>query len=62
MRWLENVEHMGEENCVRSLVRKPKEKGPLGRPESSWEYNVKMDAKSVGSVDLTMLLWRGTSG
>jgi hypothetical protein len=45
MRRLENVEHMGEENCVRSLVRKPKEKGFLGSPRSSWECNVKMDAK-----------------
>jgi hypothetical protein len=36
---------MGEENCVRSLVRKPEEKGPLSRPRRSWEYNVKMGAK-----------------
>jgi len=45
MRWVEHVEHIGEENYVQSLVGKPEEKGPLGRPRRRWEYNVKMDAK-----------------
>ena len=45
MRWVEHVEHMGEENCFLSLVGKPEEKGPLGRPRRRWECNVKMDAK-----------------
>jgi len=45
MRWVEHVEHMGEENCVQSLVGKPAEKGPLVRRGRRWEYTVKMDAK-----------------
>jgi hypothetical protein len=45
MRWVEHVEHMGEENCVQSLVGKPAEKGSRGRRGRRWEHNVKMDAK-----------------
>jgi len=26
----------------------PEEKGPLGRPRSRWEDNIKMDLKEVG--------------
>jgi len=45
MRWVEHVEHMGEENYFQSLVGKPEEKGPLGRPRRRWDCNVKTDAK-----------------
>jgi hypothetical protein len=35
------------------LVRKPKGKGPLGRPRHSWEDNIKMAVQDVrcGGMD-----------
>ena len=32
----------------RVLVGKPEGKGPLGRPRSRWEDNIKMDLQEVG--------------
>jgi hypothetical protein len=40
---------MGEgRNMYRILVRKPKVKGPLGRPRCRWEDGIKMDLKEIG--------------
>jgi len=33
--------------AYRILVGKPKRKGPLGRPNSRWEDNIKMDLHEV---------------
>ena len=39
---------MGEGRGVyRVLVEKPERKGPLGRPRSRWEENIKMDLQEV---------------
>jgi len=41
---------MGEKRDVyRVLVRKPEEKGPLGRPSPRWVGNNRMDLQEVGS-------------
>jgi hypothetical protein len=32
-------------NACRTLVGKPPEKDPLGRPRKSWEDNIKMDLR-----------------
>jgi hypothetical protein len=40
---------MGERrDLYRVLVRKPKEKKPLGRPRRRWEVNIKIDLQAVG--------------
>ena len=40
---------MGEGRGVyRVWVEKPGGKGPLGRPKSRWEDNIKMDLQEVG--------------
>jgi hypothetical protein len=41
----------------RILVRKPEEKGPLGRPRRRWEDNIKMGLRKIGFgvVDLLHL-------
>jgi hypothetical protein len=39
---------MGEKRDVyRGLVGKPEGKGPLGRPRSRWEDNIKIDLEEV---------------
>jgi hypothetical protein len=44
MRWAGHVARMGEDRGVhRVLMGKPEGKGPLGRPRSRWEHNIKMD-------------------
>jgi hypothetical protein len=44
---------MGEERGVyRTLVGKPEEKRPLGRPRRRCEDNIKMDFKEVGCEDI----------
>jgi hypothetical protein len=51
----------GEENVYRLLVRKPKEKRPLGRPRCRWIDNIKMDLLEIG---LSVVDWLsiGTGG
>jgi hypothetical protein len=40
---------MGEKrNAYTSLVGKPEEKRPLGRPRRRWEDNIRMDLKEIG--------------
>jgi hypothetical protein len=44
-----NVARIGEKrNVYRTLVRKPEEKRPLGRPRSRWMNNIKMDLRERG--------------
>ena len=45
-----HVAHMEQSrNTYRVLVGKPESKRPLGRPRRSWEDNIKMDLREVGS-------------
>jgi hypothetical protein len=46
----------GEEMRIQSFVGKPEEKGPLGRPSSRWEDNIKMYLQEVGFG-----VWTGSS-
>jgi hypothetical protein len=40
---------MGDGRGVyRVLVERPEGKGPLGRPRSRWEDNIKMDLREIG--------------
>jgi hypothetical protein len=49
VRWAGHVARMGEERGVyRVLVGRPEGKGPLGRPRSRWEDNIKMDLREMG--------------
>jgi len=49
MRWVGNVDSMGEEREVyRVLVGKPEGKRLLGRPRRRWEDNIRMDIQEVG--------------
>jgi hypothetical protein len=49
MRWAGHVANMGERRGVyRILVEKPGGMGPLGRPRSRWEDNIKMGFQEVG--------------
>ena len=52
-------------SAYRVMVEKPEGKGPLGKPRSRWEYNVKMNLQEVrcGGVEwidlaLDMNGWR----
>jgi hypothetical protein len=46
MRWVGHVACMGEErNVYRTLMRKPEEKRPLGRPRHRWEDGITMDLR-----------------
>jgi hypothetical protein len=48
MRWVGYVAHMREmRNAYSILVRKPKEKRPLGRPRHRWE-DITMDLREIG--------------
>jgi hypothetical protein len=47
---------MGEKrNVYRLLVRKPKEKRPLGRPRRRWIDNIKMDPLEIGLNDVNWI-------
>jgi hypothetical protein len=49
MRWAGHVAHMGKERkFYKVLVRKPKGKGPLGRPRCRWEDRLRMDLRRIG--------------
>jgi hypothetical protein len=49
MRWAGHVARRGVGRGVyRVLVGKPEGTGPLGRPRSRWEDNIKIDLKKVG--------------
>jgi hypothetical protein len=49
VRWAGHVARMRERKGVyRFLVGKPEGKGSLGRPRSSWDYNIKADLQEVG--------------
>jgi hypothetical protein len=48
LRWTGHVARMGKKrNAYRSLVGKPEEKRPLGRPRRSWVYNIKMNLGEI---------------
>jgi hypothetical protein len=38
--------------CRVTLVGRPEEKRPLGRPRRRWEDNIKMDLQEVGCGDM----------
>jgi hypothetical protein len=40
--------HGAKSNAYRILVGKPEGKRPLGRSESWWENNIKMDLRRIG--------------
>jgi hypothetical protein len=42
--------HEKEKKCM-TLVGKPQEKGPLGRPINNWEYTMKMDKLAKYRLD-----------
>jgi hypothetical protein len=46
MRWVRYVARTGE-RIGTYRVRKPKGKGPLGRPRRRWEDNIKIDLQEV---------------
>jgi hypothetical protein len=49
MSWVGHVAPMGEKgNAYKTLVGKPEEKRPLGRPRRRCEDNIKMDLRKVG--------------
>jgi hypothetical protein len=37
-----------EKKVYRSLMGKPEEKRPLGRPRRSWEDGIRMDVRDIG--------------
>jgi hypothetical protein len=39
-------------NTYTILVGKPEEKRPLGRPEPTWEDNIKMNVRETGCEDV----------
>jgi hypothetical protein len=48
MRWAGHVACMGDGRGVYMvLVGRPEGKGPLGRPRSRWEDNIKMDLREI---------------
>jgi hypothetical protein len=48
MKWMEHVVGVGEGSCeYRVLVRKYEEGKPLGRSNSSWKDNIKIDRQEV---------------
>jgi hypothetical protein len=51
-------------NVYRLLVRKSKEKRPLGRPRRRWVDNIRMDLVDMGWIMWTGLVWlrTGTGG
>jgi hypothetical protein len=58
MRLAGHIVRMAEKrNACRILVRKLEGKRPLGRPRRTWEDNIKMSLKEIGSggMDLTDL-------
>ena len=58
MRWAGHVARMGERRgAYRVLVGKPEVKRPLRRPRHRWEDDIKMNARIVGWVAWTTLMW-----
>jgi hypothetical protein len=55
MRWAGHVAHMGEINDYDVLVGKPERKGPLGRPRSRWEGNIRMDPREIVLEDVDLI-------
>jgi hypothetical protein len=54
MRWAGHVARMGEvRGAYNSLVGRPEERRPLGRPRRRWEDNIKIDLQEIrfGDVD-----------
>jgi hypothetical protein len=50
MRWAGHVARMGEGRGVyRVLVGRPERKRPLGRPRLSWEDNIKLNFREIGT-------------
>jgi hypothetical protein len=49
MIWAGHVAWMGEKrNSYSTLVRKPKEKRPLGKPRRRWADNIKVYLREIG--------------
>jgi hypothetical protein len=48
MRWVGHVARIGERNAYRLLLGKPEGKRPLGRPQSEWVDNIRMDLGQIG--------------
>jgi hypothetical protein len=54
MRWVGNVEYIGEMRCACNiLVGRPEVKRPLGEIRRRWEDNIRMDLREIAlqSVD-----------
>jgi hypothetical protein len=50
MRWTGHAACMEEKaNAYRGLVVKPERRRPLGRPRSTWEDNIEMGDREIGS-------------
>jgi hypothetical protein len=64
MRWVEHITYMGEKRGAYRVVRKPEGKGPLGRPRSRWEDDIKLIFGKRDGVAWTGLIWlrNGTGG
>jgi hypothetical protein len=49
MRWAGHVARMGDERKLyKSLVGKPEEKRPLGRPRRRWDDGIRMVLREIG--------------
>jgi hypothetical protein len=49
LKWDGHIARMGEKrNAYRTLVGKPEQKIPLGRPRRRWMDNIKMDLGEIG--------------
>jgi len=48
--------HGKDEKWIRNLVGKLERKRPLGTPRHSWEDNIKMDLRKIGSEDVDWMV------
>ena len=49
LKWAGHVGRMEEGGSAFKIITgKPTGKRPLGRPRSSWEYNIRMDLEEIG--------------
>jgi hypothetical protein len=48
MKWAGHVACGREEKCINTLVGKPEDQKPLGRPRSRWEDNIRMGLRENG--------------
>jgi hypothetical protein len=65
MIWMGHVASMGDiRNAYKILIRKHKEKRPLGRPRHRWEDNIRINLGEIGwGVWIGFICLRiGTSG